>query len=135
MICDSAIRTSSIKLYSSWSYFIPLTTHSLGKLRNGYRLGKLEGFLTPAHAEPVFFSLPCILVILPSRRDRKETEVWSKLHYKFVIGKRCLSFTQTYCCKFAVTQQTVGFGCQNKISSRGAVPVWLHLVLSETESQ
>lgn len=91
-----------------------LSAYSLGELKNGYRLGELEHFLTTSRAEPVFFSLSYILVIFPCRRGRKVTEVWSKLHYKFVIDKRCLSFTQTYRSKFLVTQRADEFGCQIK---------------------
>lgn len=122
MVYDSVTRTSGIKLYCSWSCVIPLTIKSLGKLGTGYGPGKLEAFLTPARAEPISISWSYILVMFPHRRDRKETEVWSKLHYKFVIDKRCLSFTQTYRCKFSVTQQTEGFGCQNKLVFHGTTP-------------
>lgn len=130
VIRDSGTRNSGIKLYCSWSCFIPLTIQSLGKLRNGYGLDKLEGFLTPARAEPIFFSLSYILVMFPHRRDRKETEAWSKLHYKFVIDERCLSLTHSYHRKFSVTQQTEGFGCQNKTVSHGTMPQFSVLSLS-----
>lgn len=60
MIRDSATRTSQIKLYCSWSCFIPLTIQALGKLRQGYKLGELEDFLTPAGAESMFVSLGAI---------------------------------------------------------------------------
>lgn len=109
------------------------SSHHTGTRETEARLqaGRTGGFSNTCRCRiNVCFSRSYILAIFPHRRDRKETEVWSKLHCKFVIDKRCLSFTQTYRCKFSVTQQTDRFGCQNKIVSRGAMPEFSVLSLS-----
>lgn len=69
-------------------------------------------------------------VNIPLRRDREKTEVRSKWHRNFVIDKRCFSFTQIHWCNFSVTQQTEGFGCQNKIDFPGTMPQFSVLSLS-----